>query len=142
MNAQDRGGAQSVVGEGAVEALQVFRLQPVEPVVSDARTKVEPDRAAVALQRSRTDPAGGDVVQPVVQPLTDRGWPAGCLDDARVTLGLDGTNLGYHICAPGPGDVASIALTVLLLAHRHEAVPPPVLVPVDRGFTAGALPVL
>jgi hypothetical protein len=38
--AQDRGGAQAFVGERAVEAFQVLRLQSVEPVVPDAGAKV------------------------------------------------------------------------------------------------------
>ena len=49
MGAQDRGRAQALVAERGIETLQVLWLQPVQPVVPDARAQVQPHGAAVAL---------------------------------------------------------------------------------------------
>jgi hypothetical protein len=47
--------AEALVGEGRVQPLKVLRLQAVEPLVTDAWAEVEPDGAAVALQRPGAD---------------------------------------------------------------------------------------
>jgi hypothetical protein len=62
-------GLRPLVGEGRVEPL---RLQPVEPLVTDAGAQVQPDGAAEALQRPGADFRGD---RPVAPPASRRGQP-------------------------------------------------------------------
>jgi hypothetical protein len=130
-----------VPDSGDLLADLVDLITPVQPVMPDARAEVQPHGAAVALQRPRPDLPGCDVVQPVIQPLADHGCVAGRVHHAGVPLGFDGANLGDHVGALGAGHVAPVPPAVLL-PHGDEAVPPALLVPVDRGLAAGALAVL
>lgn len=82
--------------------------------MTDTRTEVQPDGAAVALQRPGTDPASGNVVEPVVQPVTDSRCLPGRLDDAGVPLGLERAELGDHVGTSHAGDVSAIPPPVLL----------------------------
>jgi hypothetical protein len=100
VDAQDGRRAQALVGERAVVALQVLRLEAVQAVMADARTEVEPHDGPVALERPRADLARRDVVEPVVQPVTDRLSLAGCLDDSGVPLGFEGAHVCDHVGAP------------------------------------------
>src|SRR3712207_6749969 len=102
---------------------------------------VYPDLGLVALQGGRANPTHRDRREPVVEPPADReGAGASLQDDTDVSLALQGTHLGDDVDALGAGHVTSVAPTVLLLAHRHEAVPSAVLVLVDGGLAPGALP--
>jgi hypothetical protein len=108
--------------------------------MAERRSDVDPDLGLVALQGGRADPAHRDRREPVVEPPANRDSAgAGFEDDARVSLVLESPHLGDDVGALGAGDVASVASAVLLPAHGDEAVPPAVLVLVDRRLTTDAL---
>ncbi len=84
---QHGGGGQALLEQQVVELLEVFGLQPVEPLAADVRGDVHADDRLVALQRPLPYAAGRDVRQPVREPR---------LDGVGVDAG-DGAGLAPHL---------------------------------------------
>src|SRR5215475_12254608 len=111
----------------------MFGLQPGQPLVADHGCDVQPNCRPVALHDAWADPAAGDVVQPVGEPLAN-GEGAGGRRDPGVALLLQLPDLLDHLGAGPAGDVAPAALATGLRTHRDGAGPAAVLLLADRGL--------
>jgi hypothetical protein len=128
---QDRGWRQSGRQQVAIQPLYVLRLQLVEPVVADAGDELVHDELAVPDERRGPHLARRDGVEPVLKPLADGGRLTGRPCGSRIPLTLKPADLRDDVRTLRTRDVPTVSGAMVLLAHRHIAVPPAVAAPMN-----------
>jgi hypothetical protein len=100
MGLDDGGGGEADPMHVAIQLLDVLGLEAVEPVMPDAGNELVHNELAVADQRRRAHLARCDRLQPVLEPLPNRGRLAGRTRGSGIALPFQFANLGHNIAAP------------------------------------------